>query len=125
MLKNKKVSGNLLFLKSKKGLTTQIITSAIIALIVLIVLFQIYATVVPTAQTAGDSLGDATACTNAGGFFNTTQSACLNGTGPADTGTVNFSSIPLSGLFAGTGVVFVIVIAALIILVIKAIIDKR
>ena len=109
------------FLKSKHGiLKPGVLNTAIIGLVLLVVLFQIYATLVPEAGAAGDSLGDAATCSSAGGFFNGTQNLCLNGTSPADTAQVSFQSIPLAGLFSGTGVVFVIIMAALVILVVKS-----
>lgn len=116
---------NFKLLSSKAGITTKIISSAILALIVLVVLFNVYAQIIPEAQGAGDSLGDSARCSAAGGFFNESQSACLNGTNPADTAGVTFSTIPLSGLFVGTGVVFVIVIAALVVLVVKSLLTQR
>ena len=109
------------FLKSKHGvLKPGILNSAIIGLVLLVVLFQLYATLIPEAGAAGDALGDAATCSSAGGFFNGTQNLCLNGTGPADTAQVSFQSIPLSGLLSGTGVVFVIIMAALVILVVRS-----
>lgn len=108
-------------IKSKTArLSTGVLNIAILGIVLLVVLFQLYAELVPEAQAAGDLLGDATKCTDAGGFFNTSQTACLNGTNPEDIGVVGFSGIPLSGLFSGTGVVFVIIMAALIVLVVKA-----
>ncbi len=108
-------------LKSKSGvLKPNILNTAILALVLLVVLFQIYATLVPTAGAAGDSMGDSATCSSSGGFFNSSQQLCLNGTGPADTAQVSFQSIPLSSLFAGTGIVFLIIMAALIILVVRS-----
>lgn len=76
-------------MKSKKGtLGTSVLNTAILAIILLVVLFELYAELVPEAQAAGD--------------------------------TLNSSGVPLGNLFAGTGVVFVIIMAALIILVVKA-----
>lgn len=74
---------------SKSGrLSTGVLNVAILAIVLLVVLFQLYAELVPEAQAAGDSL--------------------------------NASGVPLGNLFVGTGVVFVIIMAALIILVVKA-----
>lgn len=110
----------------KRGqLKSSIIITAVFAIVILVVLFNIYSELVPEAQASGDSLGDATLCSQAGGFFNTSQSACLNGTSPADTGAVGFSSIPLSGILSGSGVVFVIIMAALIIIVIRGFLKDR
>ena len=75
-------------LKSKRGaLGTDTLSRAIEALVLLVVLFILYSTLVPEAQTAGN--------------------------------TLNASGVPLGSLFVGTGVVFVIIMAALIILVVK------
>ena len=77
------------FLKSKFGnLSTGILNTAILAIVLLVVLFQLYAQLVPEAQAAGDEL--------------------------------NASGVPLGNLFTSQGIVFVIIMAALIILVVKA-----
>ena len=74
--------------RSKAGrLDTSILNTAILAIVLLVVLFQLYAQLVPEAQAAGDQL--------------------------------NASGVPLGALFAGQGIVFVIIMAALIIRVVK------
>lgn len=78
-------------MKSKKGkLSTGFLNSAILAIVLLVVLFQLYAELIPEAQDAGDSLNTSLAGGN------------------------------LGPLFVGTGVVFTIIMAALIILVVKS-----
>ena len=80
-------------LKSKTAaLGTNVLNTAITAIVLLVVLFLLYAELVPEAQTAGD--------------------------------TLNTSGVPLGSLFASSGVVFVIIMAALIILVVKAFLPK-
>lgn len=80
-------------LKSKKGnLSTSTINTAIVAIVLLVVLFLLYAELIPEAQTAGN--------------------------------TLNSSGVPLGNLFLGDGVVFVVIMAALVILVIKAFLPK-
>lgn len=77
------------FKKSKKGvLAPGILNQAILGLVLLVVLFQLYAQLVPEAQAAGDSL--------------------------------NASGVPLGGLFVSSGIVFVIIMAALVILVVRS-----
>lgn len=82
-------------LKSSKAgnLSTSLINQAILALILLVVLFLLYAELVPQAQAAGDSL--------------------------------NATGVPLGGLFTSQGVVFVIIMAALIILVVRAFLPSK
>jgi len=73
----------------KKGkIGTGMLNTAILGLVLVTVLFQLYAQLVPEAQTAGD--------------------------------TLNASGVPLGSLFTSSGVVFVIIMAALIILVVKS-----
>lgn len=110
-------------LKSAK-ISTSVINTALLAIVLLVVIFQIYASLVPTAQAAGDTMGDAAKCSVAGGYYNTSQTACLNGTTPADTAVVSYAAIPLSGIFSSTGIVFVLIMAALIILVVKSFMPK-
>jgi O-antigen ligase len=72
----------------KGGLSTGILNTAILGIVLVTVLFQLYANLMPEAQAAGDDL--------------------------------NESGVPLGSLFVGTGVVFIIVMASLVILVVKA-----
>ena len=74
--------------KKAAGLTTSVLNTAILAIVLLVVLFQLYADLVPVAQDAGD--------------------------------TLNESGVPLGNLFVGDGIVFLIIMAALIILVVRA-----
>jgi hypothetical protein len=77
------------FLKSKNaGLTTGTLSTAIIGIVLLVVLFQLYAALVPEAQAAGNAL--------------------------------NESGVPLGSLFTSNGVVFIIIMAALVIAVVLA-----
>ena len=73
-------------------LSTSMVNTAILAIVLLTVLFQLYAQLVPEAQTAGD--------------------------------TLNASGVPLGSLFTSSGVVFVIIMAALIIVVVRSFMTK-
>ena len=66
---------------------TGMIEKAIMGIILLVVLFTVYATLLPEAQTAGD--------------------------------TLNASGVPFGNLFVGSGVVFIIIMVALVILVVR------
>lgn len=70
------------------AMSTGMIQTAILALVLLVVLFQLYANLVPTAQIAGN--------------------------------TLNMSGVPLGSLFASSGIVFYIIMGALIILVVRS-----
>ena len=76
-------------LKSRKGkLSTGMINTAILAIVLLVILFKLYAELVPEAQTAGDDL--------------------------------NESGVPFGSLFTSSGVVFIVIMAALIIVVVRS-----
>ena len=77
------------FLESTDGkLNEGTLNTAIIAIVLLVVLFKLYAALVPEAQAAGNEL--------------------------------NESGAPLGSLFTGNGVVFIIIMAALVVVVIRA-----
>lgn len=81
-------------LKNKTGkLGTSMINSAILGIVLLVVLFQLYAQLVPEAQSAGD--------------------------------TLNESGVPLGALFTSNGVVFIIIMAALVIVVVRSFMKKK
>ena len=78
---------------NKKGkLTTATINTAILAIVLIVVLFKLYASLIPEAQAAGDEL--------------------------------NKSGAPLGSIFSGSGVVFIIIMAALVIVVVKSFMPK-
>lgn len=79
---------------NKKGkVGTSMINQAIYGIVLLVVLFKLYAVLVPEAQTAGDEL--------------------------------NASGVPLGSLFTGSGIVFLIIMAALVFTVIKSFMSKK
>ncbi len=107
-------------LKNKKGkISSATVNTLILAIILLVILFQVYAEIVPEAQTGGNSLNASNQCTDVYGCsYNASIPLCET---TAASGTpCGAGAIPLAGLFSGTGVVFVIIMAALIILVVKA-----
>lgn len=112
------------FLNKKGKISTKLLNAAVLAIVLLIVLFEIYATLIPIAQESGNSMNDSNQCASRGCVYNDTDDICYilgNKTGGSCAAT---SSIPLSGLFAGTGVIFVIIMAALLILVVKSYMPK-
>ncbi len=107
--------------KNKKGQIGKRINAIIIVILTIVILFQIFEALVPEAQSAGTQLGDAQRCSDAGGSFNETQSACLNGTNPADTLVVSFNSIPINSLFSSSGVVILLLMVGLFIIVLRSV----
>ncbi len=110
---------------NKKAQLGKRINAGVTIIITVVVLFLLFADLIPEVQSSGNQLGDAERCSVSGGFFNTTQSACLNGTSPADTGVVGFDAIPLSSLFSGSGVVVILLMVFLLIIVIQTVLPRR
>jgi len=109
---------------NKKGkFGTNTLNTVVLGIVVLVVLFASYAAIIPEAQTAGDSMNESVLCAANACFYNASRTVdcTANNVTPWDVNNscAKPSAIPLSGLFSGTGVVFVIVMAALLILVVK------
>jgi len=115
--------GNQIVKLHKKGkLNTGMLNSAVLIIVILVVLFSAYAAIVPEAQTGGDSMGDSAVCAASACTYNASgsPSTCQWNTTNTSECPNDYDYIPLSGLFAGTGVVFVVVMAALLVLVVKS-----
>jgi len=81
-------------LKNKAGkLGTGMLNNAIIGIVMLVVLFKLYAVLVPEAQTAGDDL--------------------------------NATGVPLGSLFTSSGIVFVIIMVALLVVIVRSFLAKK
>ena len=118
--------------KGQTGLNKKIEAGAIIIIIV-VVLFQIYASLVPEVQTAGDSMNDSNRCNAVGCFFNTSAGATSNLQGCRANSSVEANktacsnsaqTIPLSGLFKGTGIVVLLLMVGLLLIILRTILPK-
>ena len=93
---------------------------SILVLVTIVLIFAIYSAVVPEAQSSGDLLGDATTC---GHYWNSTSEVCqLNST---DATAQDYNSIPLNSLFSSSGLVFVIVMVALLIMIVRGLLKGK
>ena len=111
----------------KKGKLDKGFLEGAVVFVVLIVLFlSIYAALVPEAQTSGDALGDEALCGDVGCFYNASRTGAALGNYTCSANNVSIdendcatiNTIPLGSLFASTGVVFVVIMAALLIILI-------
>ena len=84
------------------------IEAVAIVIIIVIVLFQLYASLVPEAQTAGDKFNASNRCNDIGCFFNSTAGTTSNLQGCRANSSVeanktacasSLQTIPLSGLY--------------------------
>jgi len=98
----------------KKAQITKSINKPIATIISILVIIVIFTNLLPSARTAGDDLTDANLCVGVGGIFNDTRDiTCTNNN--SDTGDgIAFTSIPISGVFGGSGLVFVLLMVGLL-----------
>ena len=109
------------------------IEAGAIIIIIVVVLFLIYAEMVPEAQTAGDKLNASNRCEAVGCFYNTTTSAnssfegdCANNASDSRLACEDplGSGVPLGGLFKSSGIVFLIIMVGLLIIILKQVLPK-
>jgi len=106
-------------------LNTGLVTGAIMTIIIIMILFKVYTAIVPEAQDAGNELNASNQCEAVGCGWNQTAGACrTNATGSILTCPRNYGEVPLNSLFASAGVVFFIVMAALVVWIIKSLLHK-
>ena len=121
--------GNLKMLNKKAQMQiSKTVEKGAILVIIVVVLFLIFAALVPEAQTAGDSLNESNRCSSVGCFYNTTTASQSGLTGDCAN---NISGerlrcsdaigegIPLSGLFGGSGIVFLLIMVFLLLTILK------
>lgn len=116
-------------------ISTKAINSVILTIVVIIVLFSAYAELVPEAVTAGSGMNDSLRCAEVGCAWNTSSTwlaidgaqECAINASPEGNSTMcpNTYTVPLSGFFSAGGVVFMIVMAALIILIVQGLLKKK
>lgn len=104
------------------------VNAAVIGIVVILVLFNAYAAIVPDAQDSGDEMTNDARCTTAGGIYctNLTPTGCyalVEGCNTSMSG-VHYSRIPLGDLFSDSGVVFVLVMSGLLLVGVKGFIAK-
>jgi len=114
-----------LLLNKKGQALSKGVNTAVIIIVSIVILFQLFASLVPEAQSAGDEFSDATRCGDSGGNFNVSQALCLNGTNPEDTFVVSFEAVPLSSLFGSSGIIILLLLVFLLLAVIKIAMPKR
>jgi len=115
-----------LILFTKQGkLGTAMINQAILAMVMIVVLFKLYADLVPEAQTAGNEMNSSNLCVTQGFYWNTSDTPSACNTNATHSIAADFDAIPLAGIFSGSGVVFIVIMAALIIVVVKSFLSGK
>ena len=111
----------------KAKLNTGLVTSARVGIVMLVVLFSALAGVLPSAQDAGDSLNETSRCVAEGGYWNVTTAdvECRTNSTANETTLVEYSPVPLSGLFSGTGLIFLVIMAGIAMVIIKSQLNKK
>ena len=112
-------------------LNSNMLGTVIFGIVAIIILFSAYSTIVPTAQEAGDSLNESNRCVTVGCVYNLTKLSgdsidCYTANGDADNSSCSApNEVPLSSLFSGSGVVFIIIMASLIIVIVRTYIKGK
>ncbi len=114
--------------KNAQQLRGRVQTGAVIV-ISIVVLFQIFATLVPEAQSAGDQFSDATKCGEAACFFNSTSAvSCLINSSAEGAGITcpnAVETVPLASVFGGSGVIILLLMVALFLGIIALVMPSR
>lgn len=100
------------------------------ALITLVVVFNVYSELVPEAQEAADSMNVSQRCAAVGCTYNETDnlqttSDCRNNISAEAVDCGSIYEIPLSGLLSGSGMIFIIIMAALLIIIVRSFIKGK
>ena len=124
----KMIGGEKMNLGKKGKLDKGFLEGAVVFIVLIVLFLAIYAVLVPEAQTSGDALGDAAQCARADCFYNVTRltagdvgnisCSAANASGTDPTACASVNELPLSTLFGSTGVIFVVLMAALLIVLI-------
>ncbi len=111
------------------------IEAGAIVIITVVVLFLVFAVLVPEAQTAGDSLNVSNRCADVGCSYNTTEAggdpsilgcrinSSLQGNATACPNVLG-EGIPLSSLFGGGGIVFLLIMVFLLLMIFRTVLPK-
>ncbi len=113
---------------NKKAQLNQKINTAVGIVITIVVLFLIFADLVPEAQSGGDRFSDATKCAEASCFSNTslTPSCVINSSQEGTAACENdIQTVPLAGLFGGSGVVILLLMVFLFLMVLRVAFRRR
>jgi len=114
-------------------LNVKVLNTAILVIVLVVVLFQVFAGIVPEAQSAGDEMNNSNRCADVGCAWNTSSTwlefgaSCAINSSPEGNATAcpHAYTVPLQGLFSGKGVVFYIIMGMLIILIVKSFIKGK
>jgi hypothetical protein len=124
------VQGRIFFLREDERLKTMLnnktITNIVVGLVLLVVALSVFGSLMPSAQSSGNSLTDSKQCASHGYTWNSSTSNCRlsNLTGTVISGD-NYQ-VPLGSLFDGSsGVVFYVIMAGLLVFLIGAYINSK
>ena len=100
----------------------QKVNSVIMVVVAIVILFSLYAALVPEAMSSGNDLNASNTCVRNGCAWNVTRANDCSSGNTTSTDTTycdRTESIPLSSLFTSSGFVFILVMIGLLLLVVK------
>ena len=118
----------------RKGQIGKKIDTAVVLIVSVVVLFLVFAGIVPEAQTAGETMSLSSRCTAVGCIFNETTASnsgfegdCAINSSAERTACTDplGQGIPLSGLFSGSGIVILLLMVFLFLGVLKMVLPGK
>ncbi len=113
---------------NKKAQIGKKLTGVLTIIITIVILFNLFSSLMPEVQSAGTELQDSDICAESGCFFNSTLTpSCVINSSQEGTGFCqnDFNTIPLSSLFSSTGVVVLLLMVFLLIGVLRLALPSR
>ncbi len=127
-------------IQNRKGVSkfNTLIITGFTALILIVIVFSVWASIVPEAQKAGDSMNDSNRCSDVGCFYNNSiltatsaSPACRTNSSPdpavnieGDNSSACASgdpSIPLASIFGGRGIAILLIMLIALFIAIKTV----
>ncbi len=123
-----RIKSKINFVKNKVAQMGTKINNVVGIVIFIIVIFQVFGSLVPEAQSAGEQLNASNRCAEIGCFFgdgiNGTQDVCFNDNSDEQVNCAVNNVIPLSSLFSSRGVVILLLMVGLFIGVMRLVMPK-
>jgi hypothetical protein len=111
--------------KSKKGkLKIDLFSAIAITLTLLVVIMSFFSDAIPIAQSAAANITNEGRCGDVGCNWNSTSNQCIMNSSGTNV-TCDYNEIPLGELFGRSSFIFMIILAALLIMIMKAILFPK